>query len=171
MRPTMVRVLVAVACGATLGAAGCSSGSDGGSSIAALVPSGSGGAPSTQSSIEVGRTPWGPDHAGRPDVPAGGTLFSVWMKIPDPSPTYPWSRGDMDAYVLSGANWHLRCLGGNSSAKSPTSARYNANCMVFADPQGTWAGDYAFYESDYTLTDATVRGWVWVAWQVVVNGT
>ena len=119
------------------------------------------------SALEVGRAD--PDHAVRADVPAGGTLFSVWTKIPDPGSNYPWSRGNMDVYVLSGPSWHMRCLVGNSSATSPTQASYNANSMIFADPAGTWAGDYSYYQADAKLTDATVRGWVWVAWQVVVD--
>jgi hypothetical protein len=119
------------------------------------------------SALEVGRAD--PDHAVRADVPAGGTLFSVWTKIPDPGFKYPWSRGNMDVYVLSGPSWHMRCLVGNSSATSPTRASYNANSMIFADPAGTWAGDYSYYQTEATLTDATVRGWIWAAWQLVVD--
>ncbi len=154
-----------------LGAGGCGARgggeADGGTSPAS-TPTSSG----TRYAVEVGHTSGGSDYTLRPDVPQGGTLFSVWMKIPDPGSSYPWSRGNMDVYILSGANWHIRALGGNSSAMSASSARYNANTMIFADPQGVWAGDYSYYESNYTLTDAVVRDWVWVAWQIVVaDGT
>ena len=75
----------------------------------------------------------------------------------------------MDVYVLSGSNWYFRCLVGNSSASSPTNARYNANSMLFANPGEHWGGDYSYYESDYGHPDALYRDWVWVAWQVIVN--
>jgi len=120
-------------------------------------------------SIEVGRTLWGNDHAVRNDAPAGGTLFSVWTKIPDPGSTYPWSRGNMDVYVLFGKNWHLRCLIGNSSATSAIDARYNANSMLFANPGQTWVGDFSYFESGDGNPEAPYRDWVWAAWQVVVN--
>jgi hypothetical protein len=121
-------------------------------------------------SLEVGFTLWGSDHAVISQAPAPGVLFSVWTRIPDPGSRYPWSRGNMDVWVLRGATWHLRCLVGNSSANGPHEARYSANTMLFVDPGESWAGDYSFYESDFTLSEAPVRGWVWVAWHVVVDG-
>ena len=120
-------------------------------------------------SIEVGRTFWGHDYAERPDAPQGGTLFSVWTRIPDPGPSYPWQRGNMDVYLLRGANWYLWCVVGNSSAESPSDARYNANSMLFIHPGDTWIGDYSYYESGGGYADAPYRDWVWAAWQVIVG--
>jgi hypothetical protein len=74
----------------------------------------------------------------------------------------------MDDYVLYGQNWYMRCLTGNSSAASATSASFNANSMLFADPSGTWVNDYSYYLNT-AMTESQVRGWVWAAWQVVVN--
>jgi hypothetical protein len=118
-------------------------------------------------SIEFGRTAFGSDDAVRHDVPAGGTLFSVWTKIPDPG-AIPWSRGNMDVYVLYGANWHIRCLTGNGMATSTTNATLNANSMLFIDPTGDWVDDYSYYLGT-GLPSAQVVDWVWAAWQVVVD--
>jgi hypothetical protein len=133
------------------------------------TPTDAGTTSTDRSTIEFGRKLWGSDHATRAGVPAGGTLFSVWTKIPDPGSSYPWSRGNMDAYVLSGNNWYFRCLVGNSSARSPTNARYNANTMLFANPGETWIADYSYYESGEGHPEAPYRDWVWVAWQVLVG--
>ncbi len=131
---------------------------------------GGGGATTTdRPSLEFGRTPYGFDYATRADAPAGGTLFSVWTKILNPGSTYPWSRGNMDVYVLYGNNWYFRCLVGDSSANSPTDARYNANSMLFANPGELWVADYSYYESGVGHPEAPYRDWVWVAWQVVVH--
>jgi hypothetical protein len=116
-------------------------------------------------SIEFGRTLYGTDDAVRADVPTGGTLFSVWTKVPDPGPI-PWTRGNMDVYVLYGANWHIRCLTGNGAATSTANATLNANSMLFVDPSGEWVDDYSYYLGT-GLPAATVVGWVWAAWQVV----
>jgi hypothetical protein len=124
-------------------------------------------------SIEVGRVEWGGDYAGRAEAPAGGTLFSIWTKVADPAPTsFPWVRGNMDIYVLYGANWHIRCLTGNMSANSPTDARYAANTMLFAGPAGDeeyWVEDYGYYESGLGNPLAPYRDWVWAAWWIVVG--
>lgn len=135
-----------------------------------LVP-GDGGAntPTQLTSLEVGRTHYGPDYSLRSDAPAGGTLFSVWTRILDPGNSYPWSRGNMDVYVLRGSNWHFRCLVGNSSAQSASDARYNANSMLFSDPDGGWLGDFSYFESSGGNPEAPYRGWVWAAWQIVVG--
>ena len=131
--------------------------------------------PASTTSIEFGRTQWGTDYATRPDAPAGGSLFSVWTKIPDPGSSYPWSRGDMDVYLLIGANWYFRGTVGNSGANSSTDARYNANTMLFGNngnlgnDGGTWASDYSYYESGWGNPEAPYRDWVWVAWQIIVN--
>ena len=123
------------------------------------------------SSIEFGRKQWGTDDAIRSNAPEGGTLFSVWTKIPDPGSAYPWGRGNMDVYVLRGNVWYFRCLVGNTSANSPTDARYNANTMLFANPGETWVTDYSYYESGFGQVEAPLRDWVWVAWQVIVSPT
>jgi hypothetical protein len=129
-----------------------------------------GGASTTdRSSLEFGRTLYGSDYATRASVPAGGTLFSVWTRIPDPGASYPWSHGNLDVYVLYGNNWYFRCLVGNSTANSATDARYNANSMLFANPGDLWVGDYSYYESGFGHPDAPYRDWVWVAWLVIVN--
>jgi len=142
-------------------------GVDAGSTVADSGTTSSG--PTTGPSIEVARTQWGNDYVTRPDAPQGGTLFSVWTKIPDPGTSYPWSRGNMDVYVLRGSGWHIRFIVGNSSANSSTDARYNANSMLFADPAGTWVADYSYYESGGGHAEAPYRDWVWAAWQVVVS--
>jgi hypothetical protein len=120
-------------------------------------------------SLEVGMTEWGTDHALLDEAPAPGVLFSVWTRIPSPGTAYPWSRGNMDVWVLRGDTWHLRCLVGNSSANRADQARYSANTMLFVDPGERWAGDFSFYESDFTLRERPVRDWVWAAWHVVVD--
>jgi hypothetical protein len=118
-------------------------------------------------SIEFGRNTYGSDDAVLHDVPTGGTLFSVWTKIPDPGPV-PWSRGNMDVYVLYADSWHIRCLTGNGAATSATSASFNANSMLFVDPSGDWVDDYSYYLGS-ELPEAQVVGWIWAAWQVVVD--
>jgi hypothetical protein len=123
----------------------------------------------SETSLEVGRTLWGNDHGKRSDAPAGGTLFSVWTKMPDPGSSYPWMRGNLDVYVLSGSNWSLRCLVANSGAESPSDARYSANSMLLAQPRDTWIGDFSYYESGGGYPEAPYRDWVWAAWQVVVE--
>ena len=125
--------------------------------------------PANGGSIEVGHTRWGSDYTERPDVPKGVTMFSVWTKIPDPGSSYPWKRGNMNVYLLRGSNWYLWCLVGNSSAESPTDARYNANSMLFIRPGDMWVGDYSYFESGGSQPDAPYRDWVWVAWQVIVE--
>lgn len=132
-------------------------------------------------SIEVARIRFGNDYATRSDAPRGGTLFSVWTKIPDEPTGYPWQRGNMDVYVLYGTNWHLRCLVGNMGAEAPDNARYAANTMLFAAPAGNESNfieDYGYYESSgvrgsdglpILRDEALFRGWVWVAWWVVVR--
>jgi len=131
-------------------------------------------APSSDASIEFGKTGWGTDFAVRQNAPVGGTLFAIWTKVPDPG-HYPWSRGNMDVYYVIGTNWYLRCLVGNSGANSSTDARYNANTMMFGNKGilnndgGTWLADYSYYESGWGHAEAPYRDWVWVAWQTIVN--
>ena len=149
----------------------------GGKSTTGGVPA-TGGSPGTNPtsniSIEFGRKQFGSDYAQQNSVPAGGTLFSVWTKIPDPGTTYPWHRGNMDVYYLIGQNWYLRCLVGNMGVNSPTDASYNANSMLFGNKGnalndgGTWIADYTPYWEP-GLREAPLRDWVWAAWQVVVN--
>ena len=94
-----------------------------GTTTGSLTSTDTGTTATDRSTIEFGRKLWGSDYATRADVPAGGTLFSVWTKIPDPGSSYPWSRGNMDVYLLAGNDWYFRCLVGNSSAQSPSNAR------------------------------------------------
>ncbi len=122
-------------------------------------------------SLEVARVGYGNDYTYRDDAPQGGTLFSVWTKIPDPCSSYPGSRGNMDVYVLRSSAWYIRFIVGNSSASSPTDARYNANSMLFATPGDTWVNDYSYYESGGGHAEAPYRDWVWAAWQVVVGSS
>lgn len=123
----------------------------------------------TFSSTEFGRTLFGFDYAEHPAAPAGGTLFSVWSKVPDAAPSsYPWTRGNMDVYVLYGQGWHLRCLTGNLIVASSSEASFNANSMLFTEPEGTWIDEFSYYQSSPEYTQAQVMGWVWAAWQVVV---
>jgi hypothetical protein len=131
-------------------------------------------------SLEVGRTEWGNDDATRDDVPGNGILFSVWTKIPNTNTSYPWSRGNMDVFVLRGTNWYFICLTGNMSAQSADNARYAANTMLFGSspqhPGGSWVEDYGYYESSgerdengapVLHPEAPYRDWVWVAWWIV----
>jgi hypothetical protein len=76
----------------------------------------------------------------------------------------------MDVYVLYGANWHIRGLTGNASATSTTSTTFNANSMLFVDPVGEWVDDYSYYLGT-ELPEAQTVGWVWAAWQVVVDSS
>lgn len=121
-------------------------------------------------SIEFGRTEWGSDYAERASAPNAGTLFSVWTKIPDPG-SPPWSRGNMECYILTGANWHLRAIAGNASANSSSDARYNANTMFFADGPETYVADYTYYDSVGGNQEAPYLDWVWCAWQVVIGAS
>jgi uncharacterized repeat protein (TIGR02543 family) len=124
----------------------------------------------------------GSDHALRSDVPQGGTLFSVWTKLPDPSTwTSPntWSSSDysqirhynMDVYVLRASNWSMRFIVGNIAGVNATSASYNANSMVFAEPYNIYTGDYSYYQGGGggDIPISTAIGWVWAAWWVKVN--
>jgi len=121
------------------------------------------GIPSAVSSVEFGQETDGFDYCVRRDAPSGGTLFSVWTHIPD-----DWGNWghNMDVYVLYGENWHMRCLVANMP-ESDDPCLYNANSMIFANPYELWAGDYTL---DYrSVPRSQAVGWVWVAWQVIVN--
>jgi uncharacterized repeat protein (TIGR02543 family) len=111
------------------------------------------------------------DQCTYAEAPKGGTLFSVWTKVPD-------GRGivthNIDVYVLKSANWRMRCIVGNLNYPTDPKAGvlYNANSMLFVDDTyDIWAGDYSYYQTADAdaMTEATVTGWVWAAWQVIVN--
>lgn len=139
--------------------------------------SGHGGAPvvpPTIYSLEVGRTMWGQDYLSRNDVPSGGVLFSVWTKVPDTISSYPYTRGNMEAFNLYGSNWNMRFVCGNIVANSAVDCGYNANSMMTADggafgqPNGTYLGDFSYLQ-DTGRTVGQVTGWVFVAWQVLIG--
>lgn len=117
---------------------------------------------------------WGQDYLSRSDSPSGGVLFSVWTKVPDVISSYPYTRGNMEAYNLYGSNWTIRCVCGNIVANSAIDCGYNANSMMTADggafgqPNGTYLGDFSYLQ-DTGLAVSKVTGWVWVAWQVVIG--
>ena len=121
-------------------------------------------------SIEVGRTLYGTDYAVRADAPTGGLLFSVWTRVPDDTPAgYPWSRGNMDVFVLNGADWSMRALVANMVADDVDNVHYNANAMLFASSPYTWIHDYTYYLSIPFIPVSQAFDWVWVAWYVDVE--
>ena len=122
------------------------------------------------------------DCSATVEAPPGGSLFSVWTKVPNMSPhdydystdppdsTRNWIHGNVTVYVLKGTNWYVWALVGNVR-RNPDGYVYNANTMLFIGDRGTYAGDYSYYqmaEAD-EVPFSTVSGWVWVAWQIVVN--
>ena len=135
----------------------------------------SGGVAPTIYSTEFGRTTWGNDYAFRSSAPANGVLFSTWIKIPDTITTYPFTRGNIEVFVLNYDNWIARCIAGNINATSPTACTYNVNSMILCDgtsvgeANNSYAGDYT-YSVDSGLTVDTVSGWVFVAWQFYNDG-
>jgi hypothetical protein len=143
-------------------------------------------------SIELSRTLWGIDYVVGVDLPPirEGLLFSAWTRVPDPGtavsgdPASLWSRGNFNVLVLNAAAWNLIAIDGNCSVMEydgaygdefgppgTIRARYNANTM-FGTLGTYWIGDYSYFESDFYQngrTEDEVKGWVWVAWQVVLN--
>jgi hypothetical protein len=97
-----------------------------------------------------------------------GVLFSVWTKITQTIESGE-TRGNMNILRIYGDNWGLICLDGNIGQNEDGTARYNANFML--ELNNTYVGDFCTYYSlateNISLEDA--NGWVWVAWQVVVN--
>lgn len=122
-------------------------------------------------SLEFGHTTSHNDYCAQMNVSGdfgNGFLFSVWTKIPQ-SIAPGGTRGNMNILRIYGDNWSLICLDGNISQNTNGTARYNANFML--DLNSTFIGDFCTYYSlpaeNISLSDA--NGWVWVAWQVVVN--
>jgi hypothetical protein len=139
--------------------------------------------------IEFARTQYGNDYAVCPAAPQGGTLISVWTKIrppviatngswvahPYPSLSTFYNTND---YILRGSNWCILLLTGNSNYNATTGVKwYNANSMFFATAPGqpadtyTYAADYSNYGQNPgpTVSEADMRGWIWAAWQVIVD--
>ncbi len=125
-------------------------------------------------SLEFGHTgDGGVDYCDWMDAPKGGTLFSVWTKIPDTLQTPAVSgtklRGNMIVYSLKGDNWILRALVGNIDGFTRShplgeGGVYNANIMIDI------GGDVCvFYDPEHRPL-SLLNDWIWVAWQVVVNG-
>lgn len=131
-------------------------------------------------SLEFGRTAWGNDYIQTAAAPTGGTLFSVWSRIPDDIATagFPFSRGNQEIYQLHSTNWHVRCVVGNCSATSlaDTNCWFNANSMLLVDggavgeANGTYVGDYSWMgEGGHTV--AELQGFNFSAWYVRNTGT
>jgi hypothetical protein len=126
-------------------------------------------------SLEFGHTgDNGKDYCNPVPAPAGGTLFSVWTKVPG-TLEYPASagkiRGNMIVYRLYGTNWGLMALVGNIDAYpqgDPGGAGgiYNANYMFGLGSEG---GDYSVFYDRTRRPLSVLNDWIWVAWQVVVN--
>ena len=130
--------------------------------------------PQTEHSIEFGHTAGSPDYCVPVEAPEGGTLFSVWTKLPDileAPDTAGRIHGNMTVYVLKGTNWHILALVGNIYAYPDGTAQYNANYMLGIGDTGMWAGDYCLYLTPKSqgISLETANDWVWVAWQVVVT--
>ena len=128
-------------------------------------------------SLEFARSAGEKDCSATVKAPPGGSLFSVWTKVPNMSPhdysgdsDYDWIHHNMTVYVLKGTNWYVWALVGNVR-RSPGGYVYNANTMLFIGDTGAYAGDYSYYQMAQAdeVPFSTVSGWVWVAWQVVVN--
>lgn len=114
-------------------------------------------------SVEFGNTLWGSDFVIHEGAPQGGTLFSAWTRLP---PDWDNWGHNMDVFILRGENWSIRFLVGNVSEDG---TGYNANSMVFSTWEGgLWAGDYSSYLAGGNTPEQTT-GWVWVAWQCVVD--
>lgn len=129
------------------------------------------------SSLEFGHASGKPDYCNLLVPPTGGTLFSVWTKIPDDLPSNTSSpvqlRGDMMVYVLNGDGWYIEALVGNIDQfpgyGTDEGYIYNANTMLWIN--GIYDNDYSYYVTlpADQMSRSKVSDWVWVAWQVVVN--
>lgn len=125
-------------------------------------------------SIEFGRDN-SRDYCDTLQAPSGGTLFSIWTKIPDDLSQYTkygWLRGNMTEYTLYGENWVVMCLVGNIYRYEDYGEDgyvYNANTMLGFD--NIWGGDYSYYQRpEWQQAPASlVSGWVWAAWQIIVG--
>lgn len=126
-------------------------------------------------SLEFGHTPGSNDYCAPMLLPPDfgrGFLFSVWTKVPDDlsSPVLnTLNRGNMIVLEIRASNWNILALVGNIYIFGDGRASYNANYMLGAG--GVWADDWCTYQTlEYqSLPVTTVSGWVWVAWQVVLE--
>jgi hypothetical protein len=125
------------------------------------------------------------DWAGRPDVPAGGSLFSIWTKaprndtqFPNSCMTFPFVRGDLQIYRLWGKGWYVNCIASNMNYTSETSGYVNINTMLGAVKNGStnltgeYIGDFNSYVTTNNgdhITATQAFDWTWMAWQVVVG--
>jgi len=133
---------------------------------------------SSFSSVEFGHGTGagGSNHALSSTMPTGGLLFTAWTRLP--SDWNNWGH-NMDVLIINAGNWHMRCLVGNVGKAGDGTAVYNANTMLFTNDDGQntgtslWAGDYSIYYSDNNdrISVSQATGWVWVAWQVVMDNS
>lgn len=129
--------------------------------------------PSQITSLEFGHTTSHNDYCAPMTLPGdfgNGFLFTVWTRITNviTPGTY---RGNQNILRITGSNWELICLDGNLGVLESGYARYNSNFML-GGADGTWIGDFCTYyslESEQVSLSAA-NGWVWAAWQVVLNG-
>lgn len=126
-------------------------------------------------SLEFGHETDHQDYCAPLSLPAdfgSGLLFSIWTRIPNDlsNPILnTLNRGNMIVCNITGTNWNLVCLVGNIYVFGDGMGGYNANYMLgFAD---LWAGDYCTYQTLEMdrMPLPLLGGWVWVAWQVVLN--
>ncbi len=125
------------------------------------------------SSLEFGHTgDGGVDYSEWVDAPKGGTLFSVWTKVPDtlqaPAVSGTKLRGNMIVYSLKGDSWVLRAQVGNidgftSGHPLGEGGVYNANIMIDI------GGDVCVFYDPAHRPLPVLNDWIWAAWQVIVN--
>ena len=125
------------------------------------------------SSREFGHTgDGGVDYSEWVDAPKGGTLFSVWTKVPDtlqvPAVSGTKLRGNMIVYSLKGDSWVLRAQVGNidgftSGHPLGEGGVYNANIMIDI------GGDVCVFYDPAHRPLPCLKDWIWAAWQVIVN--
>jgi hypothetical protein len=125
------------------------------------------------STLEFGHQgPGGVDYCDWVEAPSGGTLFSIWTKVPDtlkpPAMSGQKIRGNMIVYSLRGSNWELMGLVGNIDAYLSDhplgeGGVYNANLMI------NIGGDVCVFYDPVHRPLSVLNDWIWVAWQVVVN--
>jgi hypothetical protein len=133
---------------------------------------GSPAAPAQQiTSLEFGHTTSHNDYCAPTTLPedfGNGFLFTVWTRITNIITTGT-HRGNQNILRITGANWELICLDGNLSVFDSGYARYNSNFMLGSG--NGWIGDFCTYYSSEAeqIPLSAANGWVWVAWQVVLN--
>jgi hypothetical protein len=122
-------------------------------------------------SVEMGHGPLWYDLCERNDAPAGGSLFSVWTRLP-----VGWTNWwhNMEVFSLKGSNWSMSYIVANISFVEGAQAMYNANTMLGVNFE-CGGRTYDPYDADYSWyyrwgQTARQTEWVWVAWQTVVTG-